>query len=115
MSIGMYISRLSYALDNSCNIPPFLMIDTPGQNIGRKRSSDDNDSVSDPAIYEKIYSQLLDVVSLASEKNIACQIIVVDNDFPDILLSSENSENYHLVKHFQKDNPNFEKGLIHDA
>jgi hypothetical protein len=115
MSIGMFISRLSYALENSCNIPPFLMIDTPGQNIGRKRSSDDNDFVSDPAIYERIYSQLLDVVSLASEKNIACQIIVVDNDFPDILLSSENSENYHLVKHFQKDNPNFEKGLIHDA
>jgi hypothetical protein len=55
------------------------------------------------------------VVELAEEKNIACQIIVVDNDFPDILSNPENIEKYHLVKHFQKDNPNFEKGLIHDA
>ncbi|AKS07090.1 AAA family ATPase [Pseudomonas trivialis] len=115
MSIGIYITRLSYALEASCNIPPFLMIDTPGQNIGRKRSSDDNDSVSDPAIYEKIYSQLLNVVNLAEDKSIPCQIIVVDNDFPDILSNPANIGKYHLVKHFQKDNPNFEKGLIHDA
>lgn len=115
MSIGMYITRLSYALEASCNIPPFLMIDTPGQNIGRKRSSDDNDTVSDPAIYEKIYSQLLSVVELAESKNISCQIIVVDNDFPDVLSDPANVAKYHLVKHFQKDNPNFEKGLIHDA
>lgn len=115
MSIGMYVARLNYALEANCNIPPFLMIDSPGQNIGHKKSTDDSDSVSDPAIYEKIYSQLLSAINLAEQKNIECQVIVVDNDFPDILSSPVNSGKYHLVKHFQKDNPNFEKGLIHDA
>ncbi|WP_298187583.1 AAA family ATPase [uncultured Pseudomonas sp.] len=115
MSLGMYITRLAYSIEEACNIPPFLMIDTPGQNIGRKRSPEDDDSVSDPAIYEKIYSQLLDVVSLAKNNDTPCQVIVVDNDLPDILSGPENSKKYHLVKRFQKNNPKFEKGLIHDA
>lgn len=115
MSIGMYMTRLAYALKHACNIPPFLMIDTPGQNIGRKKNPDDDNTVSDPAIYETIYSQLLSIVDLANETGQECQIIVVDNDFPDILATAPGNQKYHLVKRFQKNNPTYEKGLIHDA
>ncbi|MBK3867729.1 AAA family ATPase [Pseudomonas stutzeri] len=115
MSIGMYMTRLAYALKHACNIPAFLMIDTPGQNIGRKKNPDDDNTVSDPAIYETIYSQLLSIVDLANETRQECQIIVVDNDFPDILATAPGNQKYHLVKRFQKNNPAYEKGLIHDA
>jgi len=115
MSIGMFITRFIYSLKSTCNLPPFLMIDTPGQNIGRKKNEGDDNTVSDPAIYETIYAQLLSAIDLASSKDINCQIIVVDNDFPDILIHHDSNERYHLVKKFQKNNPNFEKGLIHDA
>lgn len=115
MSIGMYITRLSYALKHTCNIPPFLMIDTPGQNIGRKKNPDDDNTVSDPAIYETIYSQLISIVDSANKTGQECQIIVVDNDFPDILSADPGDKKYHLVKRFQKNNPTYEKGLIHDA
>lgn len=115
ISIGMFITRLIYALQSPCNLPTFLMIDTPGQNIGRKKSPYDDDSVSDPAIYETIYSQLLGAVDTAEKERVPCQVIVVDNDFPDILSTPKYSGKYHLVKQFQKNNSNFEKGLIHDA
>lgn len=115
ISIGMFITRLIYALKSPCNLPTFLMIDTPGQNIGRKKSPNDDDSVSDPAIYETIYSQLLSAVDTAEKQGIPCQVIVVDNDFPDILSTPKYSEKYYLVKQFQKNNSKFEKGLIHDA
>lgn len=115
-SIGMYLTRFLYTLDHKSNLPPLLMIDTPGQNIGRKRSADDGDaSVSDPDVYEKIYQQLLDAVNYAEEKQIPCQIIVVDNDFPDILTTPPYSDKYHLVKRFQKNSDKFDKGLIDDA
>lgn len=113
-SIGMYLARFLYTLNHKSNLPPFLMIDTPGQNIGRKRSADDT-SVSDPDVWEKIYQQLLDAVEHAEEKEIPCQIIVVDNDFPDILSTPPYDEKYHLVKRFEKNSAFFEKGLIDDA
>jgi hypothetical protein len=114
-SIGMYLTRFLYTLDHKSNLPPFLMIDTPGQNIGRKRSADDDASVSDPDVYEKIYQQLLDALDHAERKQIPCQIIVVDNDFPDIFTTPPYNEKYHLVKRFQKNSDIFDKGLIDDA
>jgi DNA repair ATPase RecN len=114
-SIGMYLTRFLYTLDHKSNLPPLLMIDTPGQNIGRKRSADDDASVSDPDVYEKIYQQLLDAIDHAEKKEIPCQIIVVDNDFPDILTTPRYNEKFHLVKRFQKNSDIFDKGLIDDA
>lgn len=114
-SIGMYLTRFLYTLNNKSNLPSLLLIDTPGQNIGRKRSADDDASVSDPDVYEKIYQQLLDAIAHADKKSIPCQIIVVDNDFPDILTTPPYNKKYHLVKRFQKDSDIFDKGLIDDA
>lgn len=114
-SIGMYLTRFLYTLNNKSNLPSLLLIDTPGQNIGRKRSADDDASVSDPDVYEKIYQQLLDAIDHADQKSIPCQIIVVDNDFPDILTTPPYDKKYHLVKRFQKDSDIFDKGLIDDA
>lgn len=114
-SIGMYLTRFLYTINHKSNLPSLLLIDTPGQNIGRKRSSDDDASVSDPDVYEKIYEQLLAAIDHADGKNIPCQIIVVDNDFPDILTTAPHNEKYHLVKRFQKNSDIFDKGLIDDA
>jgi len=111
-SIALFVTRLQYLLKHACNLPTFLMIDTPGQNIGRFRTEDDNTEVSDPKLYEKIFSQIMSVVAVAAEKGRRCQVIVVDNDLPDSLKSGKN---FHLVKRFSKQGGKFEKGLINDA
>jgi hypothetical protein len=111
-SIALFVTRLQYLLKHACNLPTFLMIDTPGQNIGRYRTDDDNTEVSDPKLYEKIFSQIMDVVSAATDQGRRCQVIVVDNDLPDSL---KDGKNFHLVKRFSKQGGKFEKGLINDA
>ena len=111
-SIALFVTRLQYLLEHACNLPTFLMIDTPGQNIGRYRTDDDNTEVSDPKLYEKIFSQIMDVVSAATDQGRRCQVIVVDNDLPDSL---KDGKNFHLVKRFSKQGGKFEKGLINDA
>jgi hypothetical protein len=114
-SIGIFLTRLSYILAHPCNLPTFLMIDTPGQNIGRYKRDGDDAEVSDPALYENIYSQVLSITTAAKAQGKPCQIIIVDNDFPDILKEPSEEEEYHLVKRFRKKGGDFEKGLIHDA
>jgi DNA repair exonuclease SbcCD ATPase subunit len=111
-SIALFVTRLQYLLKHACNLPTFLMIDTPGQNIGRYRTDDDNTEVSDPKLYENIFSQIMRVVAAAAENGRKCQVIVVDNDLPDSL---KDGENFHLVKRFSKQGGKFEKGLINDA
>lgn len=114
-SIGSYLVRLLYVMQNGGNLPTFLMIDTPGQNIGRNRREEENGEdteASDPAVYEKIYDQISRIVGAAFKNEKVCQIIVVDNDLPSIL---KNSNAFHLVKRFSKDSPDHEFGLINDA
>jgi len=112
MSVNLYISRLIYLIKNGGNLPTFLMMDTPGQNIGRYvRDQEIEDDLSDPAIYEEIYEQIVKVGEYANKYNKKYQMILVDNDLANCL----NSSNYHLVKRFDKSNSEFEKGLIFDA
>lgn len=110
-SIGGFVSRMEYLLSTAGNLPTFLMIDTPGQNIGRRGRKDDDSTLSDPALYNNIFKQLLNLASSAQADNRKFQIIVVDNDLPPIL---EEGGNYHLVKRFSKNGGEFEKGLIND-
>lgn len=110
-SIGGFVSRMEYLLSTTGNLPTFLMIDTPGQNIGRRGRKDDDSTLSDPALYNNIFKQFLNLVSKAQTDNRKFQIIIVDNDLPPIL---EEGGNYHLVKRFSKNGGEFEKGLIND-
>ena len=111
-SIATFICRLQYLLTTPSNLPSFLMIDTPGQNIGRHRASDDDSEVSDPKLYENIFKQIIEVTEHAKENGRKCQVIIVDNDMPESLIDGEN---FHLVKRFSKQGGEFEKGLINDA
>ncbi|WP_395949695.1 hypothetical protein ACFWHB_06330 [Aeromonas mytilicola subsp. aquatica] len=114
LSVYLYLSRLSYVIKNGAYLPATLMLDTPGQNIGRyarkgKDEERDDDNISDPSIYEEIYKKIMDISNVAKDKKY--QIIIVDNDLPTCLEKQE----YHLVKRFDKSNPIYEKGLINDA
>lgn len=110
-SIGGFISRMEYLLSTAGNLPTFLMVDTPGQNIGRRGRKDDDSALSDPVLYNNIFKQFLGLVNKARAENRIFQIIVVDNDLPPIL---EEGGDYHLVKRFSKNGGEFEKGLIND-
>jgi len=110
-SIGGFVSRMEYLLSTAGNLPTFLMVDTPGQNIGRRGRKDDDSALSDPVLYNNIFKQFLGLVSKARSDNRRFQIIVVDNDLPPVL---EDGGDYHLVKRFSKNGGEFEKGLIND-
>ena len=111
VSIGSFVARMEYLLGKSGNLPVFLMIDTPGQNIGRRGRDDDDSALSDPVLYDNIFKQLLSLVELARKKGRPFQVIVVDNDLPPVL---EKGGDYHLVKRFRKSGDGVEKGLIND-
>ncbi|XUA20156.1 AAA family ATPase [Citrobacter sp. OP27] len=118
LSILSYITRIHYLIENGGNLPIFFMLDTPGQNIGRGKRMDEEKAIgemdletSDPALYDKIYKQLLNIIKTAHENNSHCQIIVVDNDLPEFLTASE----FHLVKRFSKSGGIHEIGLISNA
>lgn len=110
-SIGSYLIRLSYLLRHGGQLPSLLLIDTPGQNIGRYKRVEDSEA-TDPAVYEKIYEQIISVIDEATARGLTCQVIMVDNDLPSVL--SEN-KNFHLVKRFSKASSDQERGLIDDA
>ena len=110
MSVYLYISRLKYLLENGGYLPTTLLLDTPGQNIGKySREDGDDSSLSNPAIYEQIYKSMVDLNEIALKESY--QIIVVDND----LATSLNEDDYFLVKRFDKTEKHGEKGLISDA
>jgi len=110
MSVNLYISRLNYLMDNGGYLPTTLLLDTPGQNIGRYvREGITEDDLSDPSIYEQIYQSLKDLKAKSNGNHY--QIIVVDNDLANCL----NEDDYHLVKRFDKTEKYGDKGLINDA
>ena len=110
-SIGGFVSRMEYLLSTAGNLPTFLMIDTPGQNIGRRGRKDDDSALSDPVLYDNIFKQFLNLVNKARAEERPFQIIIVDNDLPPVL---EEGGDFHLVKRFSKNGGGFEKGLIND-
>jgi hypothetical protein len=109
MSVYLYISRLKFLLQNGGYLPTTLLLDTPGQNIGKYAREGEESSVSDPAIYEQIYKAIVDLSILTSKEDY--QIIVVDND----LSTSLTQNDYFLVKRFDKTEKYGEKGLISNA
>lgn len=118
LSILSYITRIHYLIENGGNLPIFFMLDTPGQNIGRGKRMDEEKVIgemdletSDPALYDKIYKQLLNIIDIAHENRSHCQIIVVDNDLPEFLTANQ----FHLVKRFSKSGGIHEVGLINNA
>lgn len=108
-SIAGFVTRLKYLLQEPGNLPTFLMIDTPGQNIGRRGREDDD--TADPALYNNIFKQIIEVTQKAEADSRICQVIIVDNDLPPAL---ESGAKFHLVKRFRKKGGQFEKGLIND-
>lgn len=123
LSILSFLTRLHYLILNEGNLPTLFMLDTPGQNIGRAARLDEVSGVeiydqpvdpetSDPALYDKIYKQLLSVIHIAKDNESNCQIIVVDNDLPSFLAEGDD---FHLVKRFSKAGVKYDIGLINDA
>lgn len=115
LSIASFLARMEYLVCKGGNLPPFLMIDTPGQNIGRNHRLDEesvDEEVSDPAIYEKVYTGIIGALKVGRKNSRRCQIIVVDNDLPKTL---SGGESFHLVKRFSKSSKSFPPGLIDDA
>lgn len=114
LSIGSYLARLQYLIQKGGNLPTFLMIDTPGQNIGHNRRGEEDfdEEASDPEVYERVYEQIQRVIAEAKAKEKICQVIVVDNDLPAKLAGTEN---FHLVKRFSKSSKVYPRGLIDDA
>jgi archaellum component FlaC len=112
-SIGGFLIRFRFLVEKFGYLPTFLMIYTPGQNIGRYVRQDEDAESSDPELYENIYKQLITAIDSANAVGKNCQIIVVDNDFPKIL--SEQPDLYHLVKRYSKHGGQYDKGLINDA
>lgn len=111
-SIGIYLSKLIYALKYDSNMPTLFMLDTPGNNIGRKRDESKGfDDSSDPVIYENIYKQLEQVFYCAEEMGADFQIIIVDNDLANTV---EGNTKFHIAKRFSKADPNCDSGLIND-
>ena len=113
-SLGIYLSKFVYALKYDSNIPTFMMIDTPGNNIGRYRQQDvNNDAISsDQKVYEQVYEQLLSIAKYANDKGSVFQILVVDNDLADV--ASDNADIFHIAKRFSKSNSDYDYGLIND-
>jgi len=111
-SINIYLSKLIYALEYPSYFPTFMMIDTPGQNIGRNRDISEHSEVADPAIYENVYKRLAQIAESAAKKQVKCQIILVDNDLPPFAIANKS---FYISKRFSKSEPGFDKGLIADA
>lgn len=110
-SILSFTARLKFLLMTPGNLPTFLMIDTPGQNIGRNVRDDEDSEFSDPVVYDKIFKRFSYICNHAKQHERKCQIIVVDNDLPKFL---KEGDNFHLVKRYSKHSEVFEKGLIND-
>ena len=111
-SLGIFFSKLVYTIKYGCNFPTFMMLDTPGQNIGRNRDKSEHSEVADPAIYENVYRRILEISELAEQENVKCQIIVVDNDIPPFV---KTNKKFFVSKRFSKSEPEYDRGLIADA
>ncbi|EPO0023631.1 hypothetical protein WL049_07850 [Vibrio alginolyticus] len=112
-SINIYLSKLIYAMKYDSYLPTLLMLDTPGNNIGRKRDmTKASDDASDPIIYENIYKRLGALSKISSKTGSKFQVIVVDNDLAD---SAEDNDDFYIAKRFSKSDPQFDSGLINDV
>lgn len=121
-SVGFMISLLEYAIDSEINHPRLLMIDTVGKYLGKTTKEkyqdqtnvqeDTREGISDPLKYQNIYEYLLSVANKAEEREVPCQIILVDNDVPDTFV---NRYKAYIVAHYSSTGENgLAVGLIDD-
>ena len=121
-SVGFMISLLEYSIDSEINHPRLLMIDTVGKYLGKTTKEkyqdqtnlqeDTREGISDPLKYQNIYEYLLGVANRAEEKDVPCQIILVDNDVPDTFV---NRYKAYIVAHYSSTGENgLDVGLIDD-
>lgn len=121
-SVGFLIALLEFAIDSEVNHPRLLMIDTVGKYLGKttkqkyqdqtNSAEDSQEGISDPLKYQNIYEYILSVANRAEQKDIPCQIILVDNDVPDTFI---NRYKAYIVAHYSstgEDGLSF--GLIDD-
>ncbi len=121
LSIGYLISLFESALEDSVNLPAFLMIDTVGKYLGKTQekytetdtNADSNENISDPSKYHNMYEYMIDVAEKAEEKNVTCQIILVDNDVP---IGIQEKYAGFVIAHYSNSGRNgLPVGLIDDA
>jgi hypothetical protein len=120
LSIGYYVSLFESAVFKEVNLPPFLMIDTVGKYLGKTQSQyketvvadDVRENVSDPTKYSNMYEYMISLADRAADKEIPCQIILVDNDVP---LSIQQKYAGYVTAHFSAEGENGPVGLIDDA
>ncbi|WP_331843136.1 AAA family ATPase [Pantoea agglomerans] len=113
-SLSTYMSFLIFSILYDSNIPSFLMIDTPGNNIGRYRTVNTNgdEIASDQKIYERVYEQLFKIQKMANKKQRVFQVLIVDNDLAEF--AANNPNEFHIAKRFSKHDSNYDYGLIND-
>lgn len=87
------------------------MLDTLGKYLGKnsKENLEDEDLISDPEKYKKMYSEILRVCNDAKKKKKKIQVIVVDNDYP-----GEELEAYIIKKYGNISKKGYENGLINN-
>ncbi|WP_186267590.1 DUF3732 domain-containing protein [Burkholderia gladioli] len=121
LSIGFYLSMFETAVDSTCNLPTFLMIDTVGKYLGKTQNrynetnsaEDRREEVSDPNKYSNMYSYMFSCVDRAKQKGVAAQIIVVDNDVPPTIQTQFSDS---IAAHFSSEGiDGLPRGLIDDA
>jgi len=121
-SVGFMISLLEFSIDSEINHPRLLMIDTVGKYLGKTTKEkyqdetnfqeDTREGISDPLKYQNIYEYILGVANRAEEKEVPCQIILVDNDVPDTFI---NRYKAYIVAHYSSTGQNgLDVGLIDD-
>lgn len=127
LSIGFYVNLLEMCTSENSpfatdpNLPAFLMIDTVGKYLGKTQDQyqetsakeDEKEEVSDPGKYLNMYTYMFNVAERAHTANIACQIILVDNDVPPKIRMHHADA---IRAHFSSEGADgLPRGLIDDA
>lgn len=121
-SIGLFLAILEYGIDNEINHPAILLIDTVGKYLGKTskvRPHDETDAaadaeegLSDPEKYKNMYEYIFELADRALNKDINCQVILVDNDVPEFFIS--NYKPYIVAHYSSTGEGGLPKGLIDD-
>lgn len=119
VSIGYFLSLLTYGANNNTYLPSILMIDTLGKYLGTSDTATepkekiteifDTEGLRDPKKYSNLYTYLVSLHEILSETH---QIIIVDNQLPNGL---ETRLKHYVIKHFSVDGTGDSKGFIDNA
>jgi hypothetical protein len=119
VSIGYFISLLTYSMEHASNHPKLVLIDTVGKYLGKtshKYQETDKESDADEGInqddaskYTEMYKQFI----LLSKLHDSFQLVVIDNDLPNSL---ESELKQYVIKYFSENGDDGSaRGFIDDA